>query len=228
MAFRIGFVLFPTLTQLDLTGPLQVLGRAPDAELHLVAESRELVPTDAVLQIPPTTTFAECPPLDLLLVPGGFGVQAAMTNDAVIGFVRERAADARYVTSVCTGAFVLGAAGLLEGKRATTHWAYHELLAKFGAIPVHERVVRDGRVVTGGGVTAGIDFGLVLLEEIAGRDRAEAIQLAVEYDPAPPFEGGHPDRARQAAIDQVSPLYDRVVADYAETIDALLRRRGDG
>ncbi len=218
---RVGFVLFPNLTQLDFTGPLQILGRAPGAEVHLVAHSLELVPSDGALSIPPTTTFAACPPLDVLVVPGGIGVQDAIADLELVGFVREQARHARYVGSVCTGTFVLGAAGLLEGKRATTHWAYHHLLERFGAIPEKSRVVRDGNLFSGGGVTAGIDFALTLLGEIAGAERAQAVQLAVEYDPAPPFDAGNPERAPEEARRLVEPIYEKATQEMDATIDTL-------
>lgn len=209
----IGFVLFPTVTQLDFTGPLQVLSRLPGAEVHLVAASLTPVSTDAVLTLNPTTTFADCPPLDVICIPGGFGVDDAINNPELIDFVRRNGARAKYVTSVCTGAFVLGAAGLLDGKRATTHWAYHEELEKAGAIPVRERVVRDGNLFTGGGVTAGIDFALTLAAEIAGDDVAQAIQLGLEYDPAPPFAAGSPEEAPPA-------IHEATLGRYADRLEA--------
>jgi cyclohexyl-isocyanide hydratase len=205
MSFHIGFVIFPNLTQLDFTGPLQVLHRLPGATTHIVAKTREPVPSDCPLAIPPTATFADCPPLDLLCVPGGFGVDQAMEDEATLAFVRREAARAKYVTSVCTGAFILGAAGLLKGKRATTHWAYHHLLPRVGAVPVQERVVRDGNTITGGGVTAGVDFAFTVMNEIAGPVLAQTVQLGIEYDPKPPFTGGSPARAPaeiKAAVDQ--------------------------
>lgn len=218
---RMGFVLFPNLTQLDFTGPLQLLGRSPGAEVHLVAHSRDLVPSDGALSVPPTTTFAECPQLDLLLVPGGVGVQEAIADAKLVEFVRQQARSARYVGSVCTGTFVLGAAGLLKGKRATTHWAFHRLLERFGAIPDKARVVRDGNLLSGGGVTAGIDFALTLLSEIAGDEHAQAVQLAVEYDPAPPFDAGHPDRAPEAVRSVVDPIYEKATRGLEAAINAL-------
>jgi len=205
MSFTIGFVVFPNLTQLDFTGPLQVLHRLPGATTHIVARTRDPVPSDGPLTIQPTVTFAECPPLDLICAPGGFGVDQAMENEETIAFVRREGARARYVTSVCTGAFILGAAGLLRGKRATTHWAFHHLLPRVGAIPVQERVVRDGNTFTGGGVTAGLDFAFTVMQEIAGPGVAQAVQLGIEYDPKPPFDGGSPARAPaeiKAAVDQ--------------------------
>lgn len=194
-AFRIGFLLFDDLTQLDFTGPLQVLHRLPGAEVHLVGKAIEPVRTDCGPFILPTTTLDDCPPLDLLCIPGGYGVDQAMQDEAIIGFVRAQAERAQYVTSVCTGSFILGAAGILQGRKATTHWRYHEALADVGAIPVQARVVRDGSIFTGGGVTAGIDFALTIVKEIAGATVAEAIQLGLEYDPAPPVNSGSPDKA---------------------------------
>src|SRR5262245_42794646 len=168
MSFTTGFVVFPNLTQLDFTGPLQVLHRLPGATTHIVAKTRAPVPSDCPLAILPTVTFADCPPLDLLCIPGGVVMDQAMEDEGTSASVRREAARARDVTSVGTGAFVLGAAGLLRGKRATTHWVLHHLLPRVGAIPVKERVVGDGNTFTGGGVTAGVDFALVVLSEIAG------------------------------------------------------------
>ena len=204
---NVVFVLFPNVTQLDFTGPLQVLSRLPDAKVRIAAASMAPVPTDATLTLNPTCTFADCPPTDVLVVPGGFGVDDAMNDPELMAFVRREGASARYVTSVCTGAFILGAAGLLKGKRATTHWAYHDDLARVGAIPVKARVVRDGTLFTGGGVTAGIDFALTLASEIAGEKTARAIQLALEYDPAPPFDAGAPEKAAPAALAAMDQRY---------------------
>jgi cyclohexyl-isocyanide hydratase len=194
--FNIGFVIFPHLTQLDFTGPLQVLSRLPQSTIHIVAKSREPVPSDCGLSLLPTHTFADCPPLDLICVPGGGnGVVAAANDQETIDFVRRQASQAKYVTSVCTGAFILGVAGVLRGRRATTHWAFTELLPLVGATHEKARIVRDGNVITAGGVTSGIDFGLSVVAEIAGEQTAQAIQLGIEYDPTPPFSCGHPDRA---------------------------------
>jgi cyclohexyl-isocyanide hydratase len=172
---NIGFVIFPELTQLDFTGPLQVLSRLPGAATHVVAKTEAPVPSDSVLTIVPTHTFTTCPPLDLICVPGGtIGVVAAMTDRETIEFIREQAASAMYVTSVCTGAFLLGVAGLLQGRRATTHWAFTGLLPLVGATHERARVVRDGNVITAGGVTSGIDFGLSVVAELAGEAVAPA------------------------------------------------------
>jgi len=224
MSFTIGFVVFPNLTQLDFTGPLQVLHRLPGATTHIVARTRDPVPSDGPLTIQPTVTFAECPPLDLICVPGGFGVDQVMENEETIAFVRREGARARYVTSVCTGAFILGAAGLLRGKRATTHWAFHHLLPRVGAIPVQERVVRDGNTFTGGGVTAGLDFAFTVMQEIAGPGVAQAVQLGIEYDPKPPFDGGSPARAPaeiKAAVDQ---RYAPALEAFQQVLDRVVPR----
>jgi cyclohexyl-isocyanide hydratase len=194
--FQCGFVIFDNITQLDFTGPLQVLHRLPDSKVHIIAATLDPVMSDCGLALVPTITFADCPALDLICVPGGFGVEAAMADHVVIDFVRRQSKAARYITSVCTGAFVLGTAGLLAGKQATTHWAYHSLLAQVGAIATQGRVVRDGNVFTGGGVTAGIDFALTIVAEIAGDKVAQGIQLGIEYDPAPPFDHGSPNKAQ--------------------------------
>jgi cyclohexyl-isocyanide hydratase len=201
--FRIGFLLFPNLTQLDLTGPYEVLSKIRGAELFLVWKTRDPIRADSGFILSPTVTFADCPQLDLICVPGGLGVGDLLTDAETLDFVRKQSESARYVTSVCTGALVLGAAGLLEGRRAATHWMAMEFLESFGAIPVDERVVVDGKVVTGGGVTAGIDFGLRLVAEIAGEETARTVQLAIEYDPRPPLDSGHPRLADPALVDRM-------------------------
>jgi cyclohexyl-isocyanide hydratase len=208
--FNVGFVIFPDLTQLDFTGPLQVLARLPQSATHIVAKSEAPVPSDCGLGLVPTHTFANCPPLDLICVPGGNrGVVNAIDDRETIEFVRTQARSAKYVTSVCTGAFILGAAGLLRGRRATTHWAYTDLLPLVGATYEKARIVRDGNVITAGGVTSGIDFGLSAVAEIAGEAVAQAIQLGIEYDPAPPFDCGHPDRASAAIRSSLSSRYEK-------------------
>jgi cyclohexyl-isocyanide hydratase len=211
--FNVGFVIFPDLTQLDFTGPLQVLARLPQSTTLIAAKSAAPVPSDCGLGLVPTCTFANCPPLDLICIPGGNrGVIQAIGDRETIGFVRAQAQGARYVTSVCTGAFILGAAGLLQGRRATTHWAYTNLLPLVGATYEKARIVRDGNVITAGGVTAGIDFGLSVAAEIAGETVARAIQLGIEYDPAPPFDSGHPDRASPAVTSALSDRFEKARA----------------
>ena len=220
--FHIGFLLFPNLTQLDFTGPLQVLARLPGAKIHLVAKTKGPVETDCGPFLLAHTDFAGCPRLDMLCVPGGFGIDQAMQDADTIAFVKRQAEAARYVTSVCTGAFILGAADLLKGKRATTHWAWHTHLARVGAEPVKARVVRDGNLFTGGGVTAGIDFALTITAEIAGESVARAIQLGIEYDPAPPFDSGSPDVAEPETLKICENRYAGRVADFETALAAAL------
>ena len=192
---QIGIVLFPRVTQLDFTGPLQVFSSVPGAKVHLIWKRIEPLPSDSIMSITPTTTFADCPQLDVLCVPGGVGTDDMVNDEEMLAFVKKQAEGARYVTSVCTGSLVLGAAGLLRGYRATTHWSQMEALAPFGAIPTNTRVCVDRNRLTGGGVTAGIDFALRIAADVAGRDVAEAIQLGIEYDPQPPFDSGHISKA---------------------------------
>lgn len=192
---RVAFLLFPQVTQLDLTGPAQVLSRLGKATVDLVAKTRDPVPSDAGFSLLPTATFDDAAQPDILCVPGGFGVNDAIDDAETLAWVQRAAAGATWVTSVCTGSLILGAAGLLKGYRATCHWAQHHHLAAFGAIPEHARVVFDRNRVTGGGVTAGIDFALALTAAIRGEAHARLVQLSLEYDPAPPFDSGSPDRA---------------------------------
>src|SRR5262245_27715015 len=209
-SFNVGFVIFPDLTQLDFTGPLQVLARLPDSTTHIIAKSAAPVPSDCGLGLVPNHTFATCPQLDLICVPGGTtGVVQAIGDRETIDFVRRQAGGAKYVTSVCTGAFILGVAGLLKGRRATTHWAYTELLPLVGATHEKARVVKDGNVITAGGVTSGIDFGLSVVAEIAGETAARTIQLGIEYDPGPPFDSGDPDRAPAAIKSTLTNRYEK-------------------
>jgi cyclohexyl-isocyanide hydratase len=204
VTLSIGMVLFPGLTQLDLTGPYEVLTRLPDTTVHLVADGRAPVRTEQGLTITPDATFDDVPSLDLLCVPGGPGVDPLMEDTRLLGFLEARARQARVVTSVCTGALLLGAAGLLRGYRATTHWLSLDLLPLFGAIPVEERVVVDRDRLTGGGVTAGIDLALAVAAELFGRAVAEEIQLTIEYDPTPPFRSGSPRTAPAAVVERVT------------------------
>ena len=192
---QVGFLIFPRVTQLDLTGPVQVFSSVPDVDVHLIWKRLELVPSDSVLSLTPTTTFAQCPQLDVVCVPGGYGTDDLVNDEEVLDFLRGQAAGARYMTSVCTGSLVLGAAGLLQGYRATSHWSAVELLPLLGAESSRERVCVDRNRVTGGGVTAGIDFALLLVSILVGTAAAEAVQLRLEYNPAPPFNSGSPDTA---------------------------------
>jgi cyclohexyl-isocyanide hydratase len=200
MILQIGILVFPGVQQLDLTVPYDVFASIPDAKVHLIWKDRSPITSATGLVLTPTMTFAECPALDVLCVPGGGGINALLQDAEVLDFLRGQAARARYVSSVCTGSLVLGAAGLLKGRRATTHWNSHDLLAKFGAIPTHGRVVRDGNLFTAGGVTAGIDFGLTVVAELLGETQAQVIQLGHEYAPDPPFRAGTPETAPPAVL----------------------------
>jgi cyclohexyl-isocyanide hydratase len=210
--FNIGFLIFPGITQLDFTGPFEVLSRLgtppsigvpskfSQSRVHVIAKTLRPVQSDRGLGIMPTCTFDDASQLDLICVPGGAGVADALDDAETVEFIRRQGAQAQYVTSVCMGAFLLAAAGLLAGRRASTHWAYVDLLALAGAQYEKGRIVRDGNVFTSGGVSAGIDFAVGIVAELAGPEVAQAIQLAIEYDPAPPFDAGHPDKAPAASI----------------------------
>ncbi|WP_031395679.1 DJ-1/PfpI family protein [Sphingomonas sp. STIS6.2] len=226
--FRIAFLLFPNVTQLDLTGPAQILSRLGEAQVDLVWKTRDPVPTDAGFSILPTAIFAEVPYADILCVPGGFGLNDVIADDEAMAWVGAVGAGATWVTSVCTGSLILGAAGLLDGYRAGCHWAQRDMLPLFGAIPVDARTVVDRNRVTGGGVTAGIDFALTLIALIRGEAHARMVQLALEYDPQPPFDRGSPAQAGP----EIVAAYQRRVQALAPTRDedlrALARRRGYG
>ncbi len=225
---RIAFLLFPNVTQLDLSGPAQILSRLGEAQVDLVWKTRDPVPTDAGFSILPTAIFAEVPYADILCVPGGFGLNDVIADDEAMAWVGAVGAGATWVTSVCTGSLILGAAGLLDGYRAGCHWAQRDMLPLFGAIPVDARTVVDRNRVTGGGVTAGIDFALTLIALIRGEAHARMVQLALEYDPQPPFDSGSPAQAGP----EIVAAYQRRVQAMAPTRDddlrALARRRGYG
>jgi cyclohexyl-isocyanide hydratase len=199
-AITIVFPLYQGVTQLDFTGPLQFVARMPRAKVIVASVGGAPVKSDgfAFSDLAVLETIERC---DVLCVPGGFGCTDAMHDEAYMAAIKRLAASATYLTSVCTGSLVLAAAGLLKGKRAACHWAWRDTLSAFGAIPDPARVVRDGNVVTGGGVTAGIDFALVLIAEIAGKTVAETVQLGLEYAPAPPFDAGRPDSASSEVME---------------------------
>ena len=220
MRTQIGLILFPDLTQLDLTGPYEVFTKFPNARIHLLWKTLDPVTAGGGMRLLPTTTFPECPQLDLVCVPGGAGMNALLNDDETLDFVRRQATGARYVTSVCTGSLVLGAAGLLKGRRATTHWMSLPMLAAFGCKPVAERVVVDGNVITGGGVTAGIDFALTVAGEWFGAEVARKIQLGIEYDPHPPYDAGAPERADAPLV---AAVREAAAARQAEREDAVRR-----
>lgn len=225
---RIAFLLFPNVTQLDLTGPAQVLSRLPDARLDLVWKTLDPVPTDAGFSIVPTATFADVPAVDILCVPGGMGVTRVIEDEAAMAWVADVAEGATWVTSVCTGSLILGAAGLLGGYRATTHWAWHDHLALFGAEPVKARIVVDRDRVTGGGITAGIDFALRLIELLRGEAMAKAVQLSLEYDPQPPFDTGSPEKAGPAMVAAVRDRMNRMAPHRDAELRAAAAKRGFG
>lgn len=192
---HIGFLVFPQVTQLDLMGPAQVLSRVPGAKVHLAWKTMEPLMTDVGFTVNPTVTFEDCPRLDVLCAPGGFGVIDQMGDEETMAFLRDQARTARYVTSVCNGALLLGAAGLIDGYKSACHWMWRHFLPQFGAEPVADRVVRDRNRLSGGGVTSGIDFAFTLASELAGEEAARMIQLGLEYDPQPPLECGSPEKA---------------------------------
>ena len=217
---QIGSLLFDGLDPIDLTGPFEVLSRIPNATYRVYAKTIAPVRDVRGLQLTPDATLADAPRLDVLHVPGGFGQEAVMEDDEVLDWIQRQAAGARSVFSVCTGALVLGAAGLLKRRRATTHWASFHLLPLFGAIPVNDRVVIDGNWIFAAGVTAGIDGALQLAAELRGDDVARAIQLYMQYAPEPPFDSGTPERAPVAILDQAK----RAVADITAQREATARR----
>jgi cyclohexyl-isocyanide hydratase len=210
---RSGLLVFPNLTQLDLTGPYEVLARLPGAETLLLWKNLDPVRSEHGLTILPMATLESAEPLDLILVPGGPGINPLLEDAQVLAFLRRAAVEARYVVGVCTGSLVLGAAGLLRGRRATTHWMSRDLLRSFGAEPVAQRVVVDGKFVTAG--IAGARTGAA---EIAGRAAAEAIQLGIEYDPAPPFASGSPEQADPAVLEAALARAEPRQRDRAERV----------
>ncbi len=217
---QIGLLIFPKVTQLDLNGPVQVFSSVPGAKVHLIWKRIEPIASDSVLTLTPTISFADCPQLDVICVPGGFGTDEMVNDEEVLGFLRQQAKGAKYITSVCTGSLVLGAAGLLQGYRATTHWSAMDNLAPFGATPAKTRVCVDRNRVTGGGVTAGIDFALTLVSIMVDRQTAEAIQLRLEYNPAPPFNAGSPDTAPPEVL---ALMKERYAASQARRGEAVRR-----
>jgi cyclohexyl-isocyanide hydratase len=219
--FPIVFALYPRVTQLDFTGPYEVFARLPGARPILASATGDPIEAGGIT-FSHVRSLADIDRCALLCVPGGFGTVEAMEDSGYLRQIRRLAGQARYVTSVCTGSLLLGAAGLLQGKRAACHWAWRDLLPVFGAVPDPARVVRDGNVITGGGVTAGIDMALTVIGEIAGVDFAEAVQLAIEYAPAPPFDAGRPERARPEIVAAARRRLDA----NREARDAAVRRAG--
>ena len=201
---EIAVLVYDDLTMLDAAGPLEVLARLPDAEVQIVAKDTGQVRAHKVsggIGLIADHALSDVPSPDILLVPGGFGTRELVGDGTVTGWIGEVHRKTMWTASVCTGALLLGAAGVLDGLKATTHWRAMDRLADYGAIPTRERVVIDGKVITGAGVSAGIDMALQLASMIAGADLAQAIQLQIEYDPAPPFDAGHVDKVSQKVRD---------------------------
>jgi cyclohexyl-isocyanide hydratase len=216
--FSVVFALYPRVTQLDFTGPFEVLQRVPGVRLRLASRDGGELTSDSGLTFAGLERLSDIEALDAICVPGGYGVTAALGDSEYVAQVRRLGLAARYVTSVCSGSLLLAAAGLLEGRRAACHWAWRPLLAEQGVAVDAARVVRDGNIVTGGGVTAGIDFALSLAAELAGPEVAQEIQLAIEYDPAPSFDAGSPERAPAAVLARVQ---ERIARQYPERREAL-------
>lgn len=201
--FNIGFLIYPNMTPLDAIGPAQMLSAVPNAHVHMIWKDLRPVSTDIGITLNPTTTLSECPDLDVICVPGGFGQKALMDDQAVLDFLKRQGEQAQYVTSVCSGSLLLGAAGLLKGYRSACHWALLDELKSFGAEPDSGRVVRDRNRLSGGGVTAGVDFGLTLVAELVDEEFAKLVQLSAEYDPEPPFDAGSPSKAGPELVTKV-------------------------
>lgn len=226
--FTIGMLIFPRMTQLDFTGPFEVFARIPGVKVHVLWKQVEPVVSDTGLAILPTTTLADCPNLDLICIPGGPGQIALMDDDNILAFVREQGGRAKFVTSVCTGSLVLGAAGLLKGYKASTHWMSLDQLTYFGATPVAQRIVVDRNRITGGGVTAGIDLGLYVASLITDEQTAHSIQLSLEYNPQPPFNSGSPDSAGSEVVAAVRQRATTMLSErLAATKRAAERLAGD-
>lgn len=224
--FTTVFAIYPDLTHLDFTGPHQVLCRVPGAETLIASREGGEIVAEGGLVIGRTRKLSEIERCDLICVPGGMTATTVALDEAFVSEVRRLALGAKYITSVCTGSLILGAAGLLQGKRAACHWAWRGLLPEFGAIPDEGRVVRDGNVFTGGGVTAGIDFAFTMLAEIAGEAYAKALTLGLEYAPAPPFGGGRPELADGETLARVAGTMDGAMARrVAEAQEAGARMR---
>lgn len=222
----VAFLVFPNVTQLDLTGPAQVLSRLGNVTLNLIWKNADPVPTDAGFPLLPTATFEEIEEADILCVPGGLGTMEIMQDREVLTWLQKVAAKAQWVTSVCTGSLVLGAAGLLKGYRSGCHWASIDQLEYFGAIPVRERIVEDRNRFSGGGVTSGIDFALALAARIRGEDFAKFIQLSIEYDPQPPFDAGSPDKVSPEILARYYKMIEAAVPDRAAKVKAIAKQLG--
>ena len=223
---QIGSLLFEGLDQIDLTGPFEVLSRIPNATYRIFAKTAAPVRDLRGLCLVPDAALAEAPQLDLLHVPGGYGQEALMEDEEVLGWLRRQAAGARCVFSVCTGALICGAAGLLKGRRATTHWGAFHLLPFFGATPVNQRVVVDGNMVFAAGVTSGIDGALRVAVGLRGRAAAEAIQLYMQYAPEPPFNSGTPESVPPEILAGARRAVEAITAQREQTARRVAGRLG--
>jgi cyclohexyl-isocyanide hydratase len=223
---QIGSFLFEGLDQIDLTGPFEVLSKVPNSTYRVFGKSAAPVRDARGLRLVPDATLGDAPQLDLMHVPGGFGQEGLMEDEEVLSWIREQAAGARCLFSVCTGALICGAAGLLKGRRATTHWTVRHLLPFFGAIPVNQRVVRDGNMVFAAGVTSGIDGALQVAADLRGNEVAQGIQLAIEYAPEPPFSSGTPESAPATVLEQVRLSYRTLTDQREQTARRVAERLG--
>ncbi|HZY63928.1 MAG TPA: DJ-1/PfpI family protein [Edaphobacter sp.] len=221
---QIGALIYPRLDQIDFTGPFEVLSRVPDSAFHVIGRDKSPIRDVQGLLLTPEISLDEAPQLDVLVVPGGYGQQDLMEDDVILSFLRNQAAGAKYVFSVCTGALLCGAAGLLKGVRATTHWASFDLLPYFGAIPVNSRVVVDGKHISAAGVTAGIDGALTVAALLRGDLAAQQIQLSIEYAPDPPFHSGTPDSAPPEVLKAAQEEGRRILAARLDTAIRIARR----
>ncbi|MEM1194736.1 MAG: DJ-1/PfpI family protein [Pseudomonadota bacterium] len=223
MAFRVVIPIFANVTQLDFTGPAQMFAKVPDLELCVAAKDPHPVETDSGFAVAAPYTFADCPAADLVCVPGGSGVMDAIRDPYFLSFVERQCAQARYITSVCTGLFALGAIGLVKGRRVTSHWGYTDVIADCGGVFTEGRVVVDGNLITAGGVTSGVDFSLTVIAEVFGEETARLIQLAMQYNPQPPFESGHPSAAQPQTLAAANTIYAKRARDMRETLKAVRR-----
>ncbi len=212
MTFRVVIPIFDNVTQLDFTGPAQMFAKVPDLELCIASRHAQPVATDSGFAVAAPYTFADCPAADLVCVPGGGGVMDAIRDPYFLSFVERQCAQAKIITSVCTGMFALGAIGLVKGRRVTTHWGYTDVIADCGGIFTPGRVVVDGNLITAGGVTSGVDFSLVVIAQVFGEERARLIQLAMQYDPQPPFDSGHPGKANPETRSAALAIYTKRAA----------------
>lgn len=224
MTFRVVIPIFDNITQLDFTGPAQMFAKVPELELCIAAKDASPVETDSGFAVAAPYTFADCPAADLVCVPGGGGVMHAIRDPYFLSFVERQCAQAKYITSVCTGMFALGAIGMVKGRKVTTHWGYTDVIADCGGVFTEGRVVVDGNLITAGGVTSGIDFSLTVIAEVFGEGTARLIQLAMQYDPQPPFESGHPSEAQPQTLAAANTIYAERAQQMRQALEAAKRR----